>query len=250
MSSLCHHPTLKKSNNRQQRRQRTKKNSVKNYIIDCRSTMKSNSFIERFRSLLFKMHQQNEPHLNLDDLESFYRETDIGLSLNKKMAISCPMICLFCEHFIYEPLTLYCGHTFCENCILKSEFRSIKKCPRCTKDVQGHIPSSIDYARSKSFNKNHFLNEIFDRSQTLKYIRQNSSLCCQAEAEFEKENYQRALEIFSMILENCKSKNECHHHLEQQIFFFLLENFSRRSLCRIWSSENLRCFERIRESSY
>jgi hypothetical protein len=121
---------------------------------------------------------------------------------------SCPLTCLFCENLIYEPLTLYCGHTYCELCIKDEEFSaSSMTCPRCPKDIQGQIQSPIIYAREKASSKNHFLKQIFERSETLKFKCENILLCHQAQNEYANKNYQKALDIYSGILEKCKSND-------------------------------------------
>ncbi|UJR21345.1 hypothetical protein I4U23_024438 [Adineta vaga] len=113
--------------------------------------------------------------------------------------IACPWICFFCEDLIYEPLTLYCGHTYCEQCIKDEGKRSID-CPRCPKNIQGQITSSIQYALDNRFNRNHFLKEIIDHSKTLKFKHENIILCHQARNEYFNENYLQAIEIYSQII--------------------------------------------------
>ena len=56
-----------------------------------------------------------------------------------------------------------------------------------------------------AYSKNHFLKQIFERSETLKVQYANSVLYRQAEAEYGKENFQKALDIYSTILAKCKS---------------------------------------------
>jgi len=121
----------------------------------------------------------------------------------KKSSICCPLTCLLCEHFIIEPLTLFCGHTFCENCILYEEFYPTNNCPHCLKNsTQGQNLSPVDYARRNPTSKNLFLQQLFERPEKLRSMNQNSSICRQAQNEFSKQNYQRTIELYSLALEN------------------------------------------------
>lgn len=121
----------------------------------------------------------------------------------KKALICCPLICVLCEHFIIEPITLFCGHTLCESCILNEEFHPSNHCPHCLKNssTQGENFSSVNYARQNSFSKNCFLLQLFERSEKLRSIRQTSYLCRQAHTEYVKQNYHRTIELYSTALE-------------------------------------------------
>ncbi|CAF0875741.1 unnamed protein product [Adineta ricciae] len=121
------------------------------------------------------------------------------MATSSSLAISCPWICSFCEDLIYEPLTLYCGHTYCEQCIKDSEDTSID-CPRCPRNIQGQITSSIRYAIDHGFSRNHFLKEIIERMKTLEFKCENIRLYQQARNECTHGNYQQAIEIYSQII--------------------------------------------------
>ena len=117
----------------------------------------------------------------------------------------CPLICLFCEDLIYEPITLYCGHTYCEQCIKDTEyFSSSIGCQRCSTDVQEQASSPISDAREKFYSKNHFLKQILERIDTIQFKLENILLCQKAQNEYENKNYQQAIDIYSIILEKCK----------------------------------------------
>jgi hypothetical protein len=126
------------------------------------------------------------------------------MSSTTTVIASCPWICLFCEDLIYEPVTLYCGHTYCEQCIKDEEHSSsLINCPRCSKE---DIESSFIYANDTKFSKNHFLKQIIERSETFKFKCENILLCHQAQNEYRNKNYQKALDIYSNILDKCKRK--------------------------------------------
>ncbi|CAF1478208.1 unnamed protein product [Rotaria magnacalcarata] len=114
---------------------------------------------------------------------------------------TCPLICLFCENLIYEPITLYCGHTYCEQCVKADEFSSISiNCLRCSKDIQDQIQSPIVNAREKNYSKNHFVKQLIERTASLRVKRENILLCHQAQNEYKKNNYEKAIDIYSKIL--------------------------------------------------
>lgn len=128
----------------------------------------------------------------------------ISSSSSTRSNITCPLICLFCEDLIYEPITLYCGHTYCEQCVKDDEFSSVH-CRRCSIDIQEQIQSPIVYARENFFSKNHFLQEIFERIETLKFKCENILLCHQAQNYYANEDYQKAIDVYSNILEKCNN---------------------------------------------
>ncbi len=39
--------------------------------------------------------------------------------------------CIICFEYFTDPVTLYCGHTFCKNCIVETVSRT-HKCPICS----------------------------------------------------------------------------------------------------------------------
>ncbi|CAF1174709.1 unnamed protein product [Adineta steineri] len=199
MFSIHKNQSLKKSSFRYRKRQlkqnhSNKKSSVKN---------KQSSFIERFYQILSDLQKPDTRFLSytIIELEPICQQIAIQqMSSSSILITSCPWICLFCENFIYEPITLYCGHTYCEQCIKDDKFSSIN-CPRCPKDIQEQIKSSIIYARENNSSKNHFLKQIIERSTTFKLKCENILLCHKAQNEYMKKNYQQAIDIYSDIIE-------------------------------------------------
>jgi len=41
------------------------------------------------------------------------------------------LVCFICRDILYEPTTLYCQHTFCNECLEKLEENSLVECPLC-----------------------------------------------------------------------------------------------------------------------
>jgi hypothetical protein len=205
MASNYNHQLFKKSQYRYRKRRldksRKKKSSLK---------VQQSLSIKNFHQILLDLQKPSAPFSSytITELEPICHQLAIqNMSSSTDLITTCPWICLFCENLIYEPITLFCGHTYCEQCIKDEEFSaSVINCPRCSTDIQGQIQSSIIYAREKSFSKNHFLKQILDRSETLKYKCENISLCHQAQNEYSNKNYQQAIDIYSNILEKCKQK--------------------------------------------
>ena len=203
------HQLLKKS----QRRHRGKNHA------------KKPSLVIRFRQLLLDLERSRTrfSSYTINDLIPICQRIAIQqMSSATTLVTSCPLICIFCENLIYEPITLYCGHTYCEQCIRDEEVSSsLINCPRCSNDIQGQMQSPIVYAREKIYSKNHFLKQIIDRLETLKFKRENILLCHQARNDYANKNYQQAINIYSSILEKCK---ENYFAIDHVIFFF---HFSR-----------------------
>ncbi|CAF0962180.1 unnamed protein product [Adineta ricciae] len=120
----------------------------------------------------------------------------------------CPLTCTFCQHVIYDPITLYCGHTFCDRCLQDEQFSSAINCPRCPHDLQGQVQSSILYAREQSYKKNRFLQQLFDRSESFKSKYDLIRLCYKGQIEYSNDNYQKAIDIYTHIIDECND-----HHL-------------------------------------
>ena len=201
MSSLCHHLPFKKSQFRQQRR----KKLTRHYITTTSSTLIS-CFRRYFRQMHLTKNDSSPLYITAAAMEPICQRiaSECKASM-KKSSICCPLTCLLCEHFIIEPLTLFCGHTFCENCILYEEFYPTNNCPHCLKNsTQGQNLSPVDYARRNPTSKNLFLQQLFERPEKLRSMNQNSSICRQAQNEFSKQNYQRTIELYSLALENCE----------------------------------------------
>jgi len=113
---------------------------------------------------------------------------------------------MFCQNLIYEPITLYCGHTFCVQCINDEQLSSTINCPRCPDDIQGQIQSSIVHAREKLYKKNRLLKELFEHSETFKTKCEMILLCHKGQTEYANGNYQEAIDIYSQIIDQCKKK--------------------------------------------
>jgi len=167
---------------------------------------RSSSLINYLSQVLSDLQSPNSPFLSytISELEPICQQIAIQKMASITQSVpTCPWVCLFCEDLVYEPSTLYCGHTYCQQCIKQEEFSdSSIHCPRCSKDIQGQTQSSISYAREKNFSKNHFLQQLLERSTWLKSKRENILLCHQAQGYYATEKYQQAIEIYSNILEN------------------------------------------------
>jgi hypothetical protein len=194
MSFISNHKLFKKSHSRYRKR-KVRQNHIKK------------------SSLLIDLQLPGTHFLSytITELESICQQIAVEKMLSSssstttRLVTTCPLICLFCENLIYEPITLYCGHTYCEQCIKDEEFSlSSVNCPRCSTDIQGQIQSSVIYAREKNFSKNHLIKQILERSETLKYKRENILLCRQAQNQYANKNYQQAIDIYSNIIEKCK----------------------------------------------
>lgn len=197
MSSIINHQSFKKSQFRPRKRTINHKR-------------KQSTSINHSQQFLFDLPKLNTRFLSytITELELICQQIAIQeMSASARSITTCPWICLFCENLIYEPMTLYCGHTYCEQCIKDEELSLTSlNCPRCSVDIQEQIQSPILYAREKCCSKNHFLKEIVERSETLKTRCENILLCHQAQNHYANKNYQQAINIYSQILEKCKIK--------------------------------------------
>jgi hypothetical protein len=173
-----------------------------------KKSVKQTSFITNIHRLLRDLQSPSArfSSYTIAELEPICQQMAIQqMSSSTRSITPCPWVCLFCENLIYEPITLYCGHTYCEQCIKVEEFSSSSiYCPRCSDDLQGQIQSSIIYARDTISSKNHFLKQILERSEILKPKCENILLCHQGQNHYANKNYQQALDIYSHILETCK----------------------------------------------
>jgi len=202
MSSTYNQQLFKKSQSRHRKRK-----LGRNYTRKFLSKIKQTPLSSHFHQLLLDLKTPSKRFLSytITELESICQQIAMQqMSSSTRPITSCPLICLFCENLIYEPMTLYCGHTYCEKCIKDEELSSSPNCPRCSTDVQGQIQSPIVYAREQIFSKNHFLKQMIERSETLKYKCENILLCHQAQNEYANKNYQQAIDIYSNIIEKCK----------------------------------------------
>ncbi|CAF1064025.1 unnamed protein product [Rotaria sordida] len=200
LSNHNYQQLFKKSHYRYHRR-KLKQNHRKNFL----SKIKQSSSIIHLHQFLLNLQQSGTRFLSytITELEPICQQIAIQqMSSTISLITTCPLICLFCENLIYEPITLYCGHTYCEQCIKDKELSLLSiNCLRCSKDIQGQIQSPIVHAREKFYSKNHFLKQIIERIDKLKFKCENILLCHRAQNEYENNNYQQAIDIYSNILE-------------------------------------------------
>ncbi|CAF4043196.1 unnamed protein product, partial [Rotaria sp. Silwood2] len=200
MLSNHNHQLYKKSQIRHHRR-RLKQNYRKKFS----SKVEQSSSSIHSHQFLLDLQRPGTRFLSytITELEPICQQIAIQqMSSTQSLITTCPLICLFCENLIYEPITLYCGHTYCEQCIKDKELDSLSiNCLRCSKDIQGQIQSPILHAREKIYSKNHFLKQIIERIEKLKFKCENILLCHEAQNEYEKKNYQQAIDIYSNILD-------------------------------------------------
>ena len=184
-------------------------------------TTSNYTLVQRFHDLLTDLQRPGSRFsiYTIVELEPICQQIAIQQMSATNSAIEyCPLICIFCQDLAYEPMTLYCGHTFCEKCIENPQFSSSINCPRCPDDIQGQIQSPIEHARQKSYKKNRFLKELFEYSETLKPKCEMSVLCNQGQTEYSSGNYDKAVEIFTQIIDQRKSTRNSLRI--ERIFFF------------------------------
>ncbi|CAF3835159.1 unnamed protein product, partial [Adineta steineri] len=209
MFSEHHSSVLRKTRSRRRRSKRNQHQSIKS---DHRTRINSPA-VDRFHEILTDLKRPGSRFASytINELEPICQQIAIQEMSSSTTTInigSCPLVCIFCQHFIHEPITLYCGHTFCDQCINDEQLSSTINCPRCPHDIQGQVQSPIVHAREKSYRKNLFLHQLFDRSETLQTICENITSCRKGKKEYSKGNYQQAINIYSQILD----KNN-HDHL-------------------------------------
>jgi tetratricopeptide (TPR) repeat protein len=205
MFPVHNHSTLRKTRSRRQKTKSTRHHSTQ---VQHRMTINS-SIINRFHEILTDLKRPGSrfSSYTIVELEPICQQIAIQqMSSTTSVAECCPLICIFCQNLIYEPVTLHCGHTYCDQCIRDDQLSSTINCPRCPDDIQGQIQSSVVYAREKSYKKNRFLKELFEHSETLKIKCEAILTCRQGQMEYSKGNYQQAIDIYSKIIEDCKRK--------------------------------------------
>jgi tetratricopeptide (TPR) repeat protein len=187
------------------RRQKPKSKPHHSARIEYRTTANT-SIINRFHEILRDLKRPGSRFLSytMAELEPICQQMAIQqMSSATSVTDFCPFICIFCQNLIYEPITLYCGHTFCEQCIKDEEFSSDRNCPRCPDGIQGQIQSSIVHAREKSYGKNRFMKELLENSGTLKTKCKMIVLCHKGQLEYANKNYEKAIDIYSEIIDQC-----------------------------------------------
>jgi hypothetical protein len=208
------HSKLRKSRLRHQRPKARRRHLTK---IEHRTTATS-PLINRYHEILTDLKRTGSrfSSYTITELEPICQQIAIQqMSSTTTLTESCSLICTFCQNLIYEPVTLYCGHTFCDQCIKDDQLSSTVNCPRCPDDIQGQIQSSVVHAREKFYKKNRLLHELFEHSETLKIKCELISKCHQGQIEYSNGNYQQAIDIYSKVIEQCK----------RQIFFILIYFF-------------------------
>lgn len=189
---------------------------------------RTTSFADRFRKLLLDLQRPvyRFSSYTVTELEEICEQLAIQQMSASAPAVphseSCPMLCHFCQNLIFEPITLSCGHTFCDQCIKDEQISATMNCPRCPDDIQDQIQSSVIYAREQNFCRNHYLKQIFERCETLTSKYQSIALYYNGKAEFTNGNYQQAVDIFTGILDQGMQCDVCPRGVS-----FLIEYLSR-----------------------
>jgi tetratricopeptide (TPR) repeat protein len=199
---------LRKTRSRR-RKAKSRHNQLPKSTKTDRQTTQKTSLVSRFHGILNDLKRPGSrfSSYTIDELEPICQQIAIQvMSSTTPITDCCPFVCIFCQNFIYEPITLYCGHTFCNQCIQNEESTSSTNCPRCPENIQGQIQSSIVHARDRSYKKNRFLTELFENSETLKIKCQMISLCHQGQKEYSNGDYQKAIEIYSQIIDQSKRR--------------------------------------------
>ena len=194
---------------RTRRRKLNKSRQHQSTKVEHRTTSNP-TLVQRFHELITDLKRPGSrfSFYSIVELEPICQQIAIQqMSTTESVTEYCPLICIFCQGLTYEPITLYCGHTFCEQCIENPHFSSSINCPRCPDDIQGQIQSPIEHAREKSYKKNRFLKELFEHSETLKDTCDMNLLCNQGHTEYSNGNYDKAIEIFSQIITQRKRED-------------------------------------------
>ncbi|CAF2815635.1 unnamed protein product [Rotaria sp. Silwood2] len=197
------HSTLRKTRSRRQKLKSRQRPSIQSTKIHQQRTTNS-SLTSRFHDILsdLKSSWSRFSSYTVTELEPICQQIAIQqMSSRTSTTEFCPLICKFCQSLVYEPITLYCGHTYCNQCINDEQLSSTLNCPRCPHDIQGQIQSSIIHAREQSYKKNRFLKELFERSEKLKIKCETILLCQQGQMEYSHGNYQHAIDIYSQIID-------------------------------------------------
>ncbi|CAF4958473.1 unnamed protein product, partial [Rotaria sp. Silwood1] len=203
MFPVYNHSTLRKTRSRRQKLRLRRHHSIQSAKPRQQIT-KNSSLTTRFHEILNDLRRSwsRFSSYTITELEPICQQIALQqMSSTTSTTEFCPLICIFCQNLIYEPITLYCGHTYCNQCINNEQLSSTINCPRCPHDIQGQIQSSIVYAREQSYKKNRFLKELFERSEKLKIKCETILLCQKGQMEYSQGNYQQAIDIYSQILD-------------------------------------------------
>jgi len=204
---------------RKTRSRRRKAKSKQSHLVKLtkmnRLTTLNSSVITQFHAILHDLNRPGSRFLSytIIELEPICQQIAIQqMASTITISDSCPFMCIFCQDLIYQPMTLYCGHTFCEECIKDDQISSSINCPRCPNDIQGQIQSSIVHARERSYRKNRFVMELFEHSETLKIKYKTISLCHQGQVEYDNGNYDKAIEIYTQIIDQHDDEHLAFYH--------------------------------------
>lgn len=212
------HSRLRTTRSRHQKKKSKQHHTVHSTKTNHPTTVKS-SLINRFHEVLRDLKRPGTRFLSytMTELEPICQQIAIQqMSSTTSVTEYCPFTCIFCQSLIYEPITLYCGHTYCDQCIKDEHLANTINCPRCPDAIQGQIQSPIAQARERSYKKNRFLTELIEQSETLKTKCEMISLCHKGQTEYSNKNYEKAIEIYSQVLNQCKKIS----------LSFLVNNFS------------------------
>ncbi|CAF0857936.1 unnamed protein product [Rotaria sordida] len=195
--------TIRKIRSRRQKSKLRQHHSIQSTKLNQQIKINS-SLINRFYDILnnLKISWSHFSTYTITELEPICQQIAIQqMSSTTSITEFCPLICIFCQNLIYEPITLYCGHTYCNQCIKDEQLSSNINCPRCPHDIQGQIQSSIIHAREQSYKKNRLLKELFEHSEKLKIKCETILLCQKGQIEYSHGNYQQAIDIYSQIID-------------------------------------------------
>ncbi|CAF3735551.1 unnamed protein product [Rotaria socialis] len=208
MFSTNNRSTLRKTRSRRQKSKLKPHHSTQSTKLDHRTTTPNSSLIHRFHDILNDLRPSWTRFLSYSilELEPICHQLAIQqMPSATSVTEYCPLACVFCQSFIYEPITLYCGHTYCDQC-MKDESSAID-CPRCPQDIQGQIQSPIVHARENSYEKNRFLLHIFEQSEQLRKHCQTILLRRKGQNEYAQGNFQKAIDTYSQIIDEYDSND-------------------------------------------
>ena len=247
------HRTVRNTQSRRKHTQSRSHRSQKPSKLVRQSETAKLSFADRFRTLLLDIQRLRSRFLSytVSELEEICEQLAIQQMSASATAVpsseSCVLICHFCQNLIFEPITLSCGHTYCDPCIKDEQISSSVNCPRCPDDIQGQIQSSIISAREKHFSRNHFLMQIFERAEPFKHKYPLIALYYKGKTDFTNGNHQQAVDTLSEIIVQGK---ECHVHAHHGVSFLNEYLFrSRTSSCVLRASQSIGSFGTVRTST-
>ncbi|CAF0753175.1 unnamed protein product [Didymodactylos carnosus] len=137
-------------------------------------------------------------------MQPFIRQYQILPSSDTEL---CIFLCGICQYLLYEPITLYCGHTYCERCIKNESDNTVRGCQRCSPDIIGQIQSPIQLGKKASYSKNILLNEIFEKSTSSQIHRRCMTLYYRGLQEYDIHNNNIAVQYFNSALDICENNH-------------------------------------------